>query len=1363
MLSVLLAIALTVLGTPASSAYAAESNSASASDEIMNASEEQASYNAVANLSGAFGDMGTLYANAGQGADASAGMIFERTQPNAQAAAGDGEVTLTLAVADNFSVGSLSGCDNATAEANADGTVTFHLKDASGTYEFSSASATAFSAFAAESMTLKVDLSASGIDLDAVFAKAEKTYAPSSSVKNIDPGVYKVAANMYVVENETAHFLNSTRDGNVAAGDTALGQDARLFVTEDGQITLAVWTDESYTFDSLGTADGAKYEFRDGKEGFYQENAHSYVNFTLDSASGLWKFKDASVSKDGKSYDEVYLAVDFANLAEWSEGNNAVSSGYTNKLDPGTYEVTANLYVPGAYNPKLIGINAFMTSSAFPPTTPVTDNATLTVAEDGSLTLDVDIPCEMFTLKKISGGAGIRVLESTMDDETHSSSDSGYSTVGRITHLKLALDDTSTGFWYFNDCEEYPLPFGETWNLNMYLKVDLANAHVHQDPVAETYEKTLTDESGNYMVYIATKDSDLASRLDGAKLVAKAMGEGDDTYAAIRTELASTFTNWSDGIPSVVYSASVVDADGSAIDLSAYETVKWALSDPDTLFNPPSLPKLNLANCGFCFSYSADGLERIEGASKNYSDEFVFPYGAYYWDSASEGTFVVVSSVDYETGSQAFIPFTFNLFDEATGVSGSFDARDGDGASFSSSSKDVVEFVVDADSSGERAKQAESAISATLGLPYADCSVSAYAPSVIRKSGGAMYYLTGNTAIYDGFEDATATYGFPSGSTEAQLYFVNVDAEGNVSASLASDAFPFTNTSVSDGKVCATWNMAYEDSSDKKNADNVFKALWRGATGDKDGEGYAYFAVVSNNSASSIAATPKAVEDLTYTGAEQTGVSEGEGYTVEGGSAIDAGKYQATAKLKDGYVWSDDSKDDKTIEWSISKAKLTATYAGEQVMRGSDPVYAVGVEGFVNNETILTAADFKMPAIADADKPAASELVGGFSKELTPSGGSARNYEFSYVGGTLKVVAAAGELKPGTYTVTANLYVPGELNTQLPGVTAYLTNASTPLTDGKAPTTPASKNATLVVADDGTATLELDVVNPVFTLQKISGGANATATVSGYGESVGASDSAYAKRISKLSVKLDDTSGKYVFSDCVEYPTLLSTEWTVPLTLEVDLSGIPAADKIVKVDAPEGATLTYSGSEQTGVAAGEGYELSGDAKATKVGTYKATATLKDGYVWSDGSSEPKTIEWSISAKQVAAPAGAQLTYTGSEQTGVAADEGYELSGDAKATKVGTYTATAPLKEGYVWSDGSSEPKTIEWSIAEAKAADPKQDSGNGSGSGNASSGGASKSSGAATGDATAPLAVALSTAGALAAAACVAARRKQRR
>ena len=69
------------------------------------------------------------------------------------------------------------------------------------------------------------------------------------------------------------------------------------------------------------------------------------------------------------------------------------------------------------------------------------------------------------------------------------------------------------------------------------------------------------------------------------------------------------------------------------------------------------------------------------------------------------------------------------------------------------------------------------------------------------------------------------------------------------------------------------------------------------------------------------------------------------------------------------------------------------------------------------------------------------------------------------------------------------------------------------------------------------------------------------------------------------------------------------------------------------VVAPTAKTnLTYNGQVQTGVASGAGYTLSGTVTATDAGTYEATATLDSGYVWSDNSTEPKTISWSIGKK-----------------------------------------------------------------------------------------------------------------------------------
>jgi len=73
-----------------------------------------------------------------------------------------------------------------------------------------------------------------------------------------------------------------------------------------------------------------------------------------------------------------------------------------------------------------------------------------------------------------------------------------------------------------------------------------------------------------------------------------------------------------------------------------------------------------------------------------------------------------------------------------------------------------------------------------------------------------------------------------------------------------------------------------------------------------------------------------------------------------------------------------------------------------------------------------------------------------------------------------------------------------------------------------------------------------------------------------------------------------------------------------------------------EVTVPAGKTLTYNGKSQTGVAAGTGYTLSGTTSATNAGSYKATASLKykEFDTWEDGTTEDKTIKWTIAPKKV---------------------------------------------------------------------------------------------------------------------------------
>lgn len=65
---------------------------------------------------------------------------------------------------------------------------------------------------------------------------------------------------------------------------------------------------------------------------------------------------------------------------------------------------------------------------------------------------------------------------------------------------------------------------------------------------------------------------------------------------------------------------------------------------------------------------------------------------------------------------------------------------------------------------------------------------------------------------------------------------------------------------------------------------------------------------------------PSAVSNLVYTGSNQVGVIEGEGYTLIGNTATEAGTYQAYAKLEEGYKWADGTDERKFITYSIAKA-----------------------------------------------------------------------------------------------------------------------------------------------------------------------------------------------------------------------------------------------------------------------------------------------------------------------------------------------------------------------------------------------------------------------------------------------------------
>ena len=141
------------------------------------------------------------------------------------------------------------------------------------------------------------------------------------------------------------------------------------------------------------------------------------------------------------------------------------------------------------------------------------------------------------------------------------------------------------------------------------------------------------------------------------------------------------------------------------------------------------------------------------------------------------------------------------------------------------------------------------------------------------------------------------------------------------------------------------------------------------------------------------------VSGLVYNGTSQTGVNSSDKWGVSGVmDGIDAGSYLVDVIPASNYCWSDGSEGKRSFTWDIAPAPLTAAYVSETVAWNGAPVLAVEVTGFVNGETAETAADYVAPHVVAPDS-----LTEGSSYELTPEGGSAKNYSFEYVSGTLKV------------------------------------------------------------------------------------------------------------------------------------------------------------------------------------------------------------------------------------------------------------------------------------------------------------------------------------------------------------------------
>lgn len=122
----------------------------------------------------------------------------------------------------------------------------------------------------------------------------------------------------------------------------------------------------------------------------------------------------------------------------------------------------------------------------------------------------------------------------------------------------------------------------------------------------------------------------------------------------------------------------------------------------------------------------------------------------------------------------------------------------------------------------------------------------------------------------------------------------------------------------------------------------------------------------------------------------------------------------------------------------------------------------------------------------------------------------------------------------------------------------------------------------------------------------------------------------------------------------------------------------------------------YNGEEQSGVQ-GSNVEWSGTTTAINAGTYTATATPKQGYVWPSGDANPKVITWVIKRSPTAEGTAGNKEYNQQIQVGVTG-QFVEWTGTYQAKDAGKYTAYATPDSNHCWPDGTYASKKVSWTI-----------------------------------------------------------------
>lgn len=862
---------------------------------------------------------------------------------------------------------------------------------------------------------------------------------------------------------------------------------------------------------------------------------------------GVLAFSTAALMAVGFAPATVFMSDVYVSAEE----NAAV------KLEAGKYTITANAYVAAEDAP--IKRKVYLADPNFPPVNEQISKSTMEVTESGEIYITFPVNHEIFTLQQIKDGKDIHITNIERGGENKPYDNYP----DRITSVTVKLDNTS-GEYEFTDCIEYPTLLHEEQDWTIHFSVDFSSAVPFGKAV---YENTFTDDTNGFSASVtAMSGAQNVTELENATFKTDKLTEGKKYNSAV-SSLIYSYENSPTAYD--VYDLSLA-SDGVEVDEDenvTYEVSADAKYGENTvvLSTENGFSKVvesTVADGKVTFTVSKLGTYVIADKSTGVEYHYIQKFNKTNVNGASVGL-MIRSSETRSKGDYADYDFGIWEGDDMPefGIYHGQDMNSYVGKVSSIDDLDYDSVKRDDETTNETAKNYLAAMNVKETAAKLASELGTYEKPVIDGIYSAtvsfdqtnfanpncnkyiMHQMIDLTELNKGLNpndwktNCRLVATLPVSNDNVSLYKISGTAKGGITkvekidANVSNGSATFVITDSDDRYYDCIgadyWNAltgyaSYYKAENGHNWWNGGQASYLDYNEWKDDTEIAFIMAVKEEDKP--VAKPTAAEGLKYTGEEQVGVAEGEGYTLSGTpSATEPGSYTVTATLKDGYVWEDGTYDAINLVYNIAK---------------------------VENVDV------------------------------------------------------------GVYTVTANLYCPGELNTQLPGVTAYLTNGNNPLGvggyDKVAPTEPVYKNAELTVEADGTKYITVDILNPVFTLQEIGDCANAEIVniVRDNETYVSGVDSSVTRegRITKLKVKLLDDSGVYVFNKCTEFPTLLGVDWNVPLTLEVDFNGDKRPDdSSSKADDDTSSKSDESSSQitdESSSSAAESSSSSADSKAT---------------------------------------------------------------------------------------------------------------------------------------------------------------------